>query len=244
MLGGDGAGILTSNGGPLLFPPPDVSYGNLRSDGSLLLMHACRDGSTRGIRVNQGQTRRGPVLLRTFPAEDAAFRRFAEGALPAAADPESMQRQLRERFPAAVVRVREALADPGFGPRVWYVYRYGSVTPGQRWWEEPGHAWAVLDDDRRFVEATHSLADIIEVPRDELLGRPLDAFANPDDVTAGDDLAALGAELMIRGHLHSTLRFRRMDGSPRELEYYITANAAGPGRHLVIVREIDLRLDG
>jgi PAS domain-containing protein len=199
---------------------------------------------SQGNPVTQGSSERRQVLLRTFPAEDAALRRSAATMLDGSPDPSTLQRRLRERFPAAVVRVREAIADPGFGPEIWYVYRYGSVTPGHRWWEEPGHPWAVLDDERRFVEATHSLAEIVEVPREELLGRPVDAFSNPEDVTARDDIAALWTELAIRGHLHSTLRFRRMDGTPRELEYYITANAAGPGRHLVIVREIDLRLDG
>jgi PAS domain-containing protein len=193
--------------------------------------------------LNEG-ARRSLVSLRTFPAEDVDFRRAAEAALPDSADPRALQGRLRERFPAAVVRVREALADPGFGEQVWYAYRYGSVTPGTRWWEEPGHAWAILDDDRRFVEATDALAAIVEVPRDELIGRPVEAFANPEDTSVPEDAAGMWAELRIRGHVHATLRFRRLDGTPRELEYYVTADAAGPGRHLAIVREIDLRLDG
>ena len=50
----------------------------------------------------------------------------------------------------------------------------------------------------------------------------------------------LTRELMDRGELHATLRFRRMDGSAREIEYHVTKEGAGPGRHLAVVREIDV----
>jgi PAS domain-containing protein len=187
--------------------------------------------------------------LQIFPAEDVAFRRFVADAFETlcaqagtrvrAIDPQQLQLRLRDRYPAAVVRRRDPLADPGPDDVLWYVYRFGSVTPGRRWWEEPGHAWAVFDDERRFVEASTSLTEIVEAPREILLGRPLEAFANPEDVSVPEDAAAMWAELARRGELHSTLRFRRLDGTPREIEYHLTRDGAGPGRHLAIVREID-----
>ena len=190
--------------------------------------------------------------LHVFPPEDAAFRRFVDDvfdALCAAAgsrartamDPEELQWRLRDRYPAAVVRRRDPLADPSAGDLVWYVYRFGSVAAGRRWWEEPGHAWAVFDDERRFVEASGSLLEIVEVPRDALLGRPIEAFSNPEDISAVADVEAMWADLMRRGELHSTLRFRRLDGTPREIEYHVTRDGAGPGRHLAIVREVERR---
>ena len=188
--------------------------------------------------------------LQAFPVEDLAFRRFvaeAFAALQAGAaarpdallEPEDLQVRLRERYPAAVVRPRDRLADPGDGDLVWYVYRFGSISPGLRWWEEPGHAWAIVDDDRRFVEVSTSLTEIVEAPREALIGQLVDALANPEDTSALDDIRSLWAEFMERGELHATLRFRRLDGTPREIEYHVTREGAGPERHLGVVREIE-----
>lgn len=188
--------------------------------------------------------------LKAFPSEDIAFRRrVAEAFATLLADvdarpgtplePEELQVRLRERYPAAVVRARDPLADAGVGDLVWYVYRFGSVAPGRRWWEEPGHAWSILDDERRFVEVSTSLTEIVEAPRDVLLGRSVEAFSNPQDVTASEDVQALWAEFLAQGELHSTLRFRRLDGTPREIEYHVTKDGAGPERHLAVVREIE-----
>ena len=119
--------------------------------------------------------------LQAFPTEDLAFRRYVADAFAAVLadvetrpdailEPEELQLQLRERYPAAVVRPRETLAEPVDGDALWYVYRFGSIAPGIRWWEEPGHAWAILDDERRFVEVSTSLTAIVEAPREALLG--------------------------------------------------------------------------
>lgn len=188
--------------------------------------------------------------LQAFPAEDVAFRRHvadAFAALVTAADtrpdgllePEDLQLRLRERYPAAVVRPRESLADPAEGELLWYVYRFGSVAAGLRWWEEPGHAWAILDDDRCFVEVSTSLTEIVEAPRDAILGSRVETFANPEDETASEDVLALWRQFLEEGELHSTLRFRRADGRPREIEYHVTKDGAGPERHLAVVREIE-----
>jgi PAS domain-containing protein len=188
--------------------------------------------------------------LQAFPAEDLAFRRYVADAYStllaeveprpdALLEPEELQVRLRGRYPAAVVRPRDRLADPGDGDQLWYVYRFGSISPGLRWWEEPGHAWAILDDDRRFVEVSTSLTEIVEAPRDAILGQLVDGLANPEDVSALEDIRSLWAEFMDRGELHATLRFRRLDGSPREIEYHVTREGAGPQRHLAVVREIE-----
>ena len=187
--------------------------------------------------------------LQAFPAEDLAFRRYVADAFAAHLDradasgdaelePEDLQLLLRRRYPAAVVRPRDTLADPGEGELLWYVYRFGSISPGLRWWEEPGHAWAILDDERRFAEVSTSLTEIVEVPRDALLGVTVEALANPEDTSAQDDVRALWDEFLDRGEIHATLRFRRDDGTEREIEYHVTMESAGPQRHLAVVREI------
>ena len=188
--------------------------------------------------------------LQAFPAEDLAFRRYVADAFAtllaeieprpdALLEPEELQVRLRARYPAAVVRPRDRLADPGDGDLLWYVYRFGSISPGLRWWEEPGHAWAILDDDRRFVEVSTSLTEIVEAPREAILGQLVDGLSNPEDASALEDIRSLWAEFMERGELHATLRFRRLDGSPREIEYHVTREGAGPQRHLAVVREIE-----
>ncbi len=191
--------------------------------------------------------------LQAFPAEDLAFRRFIAEAFaelldevsthpngrPEAAD---LQWRLRVRYPSAVVRERDALADPGGEGQLWYVYRFGSVRPGRRWWEEPGHAWAILDADRCFVEVSTSLAEIVEVPRTTIIGQRVEAFANPGDASVGSDFDGLWHQLLNDGELHATLRFSRADGSAREIEYHVTRDGAGPERHLAVVREIDPRV--
>ena len=188
--------------------------------------------------------------LQAFPAEDLAFRRYVADAFAtllaeveprpdALLEPEELQVRLRARYPAAVVRPRDRLADPGDGDLLWYVYRFGSISPGLRWWEEPGHAWAILDDDRRFVEVSTSLTEIVEAPREAILGQLVDGLSNPEDASALEDIRSLWAEFMERGELHATLRFRRLDGSPREIEYHVTREGAGPERHLAVVREIE-----
>jgi hypothetical protein len=188
--------------------------------------------------------------LQAFPAEDLAFRRFIAEAFAELLDdvgtrpnawpePADLQWRLRRRYPSAVVRERDALADPGGEGELWYVYRFGSVRPGRRWWEEPGHAWAILDADRCFAEVSTSLAEIVEVPREAILGQRVEAFANPGDTSVGSDFDGLWAELLANGELHATLRFARNDGTAREIEYHVTRDGAGPDRHLAVVREIE-----
>ena len=190
--------------------------------------------------------------LQVVPVEDVAFRRWVQDVFEAlraeaaersrpAMEPGELQWRIRERYPAAAVRRRNPLADPSADDVLWYVYRFGSVSPGRRWWDEPGHPWAILDDERRFLDVATSLAEIIEVPREALLGRPVEAFANSDDITAPTDVRALWSSLLRNGELHSTLRFRHRDGSPRELEYHVSWDGAGERRHLVVVREIEVR---
>jgi PAS domain-containing protein len=178
------------------------------------------------------------ISLRAFPTDDASFREDAEAALSGAASPAALQRALRARYPVAVVRAREDIADPGFGPDVWYVFRYGSARPAERWWTTGEHPWAVLDDRRRFVDVSPSLAAIVEVPAEAIVGHLVEEFSNPADTTARADVEALWAQFLAAGSLDASMRFRRLDGTERELEYHLVANGAGRGRHLATVREV------
>jgi PAS domain-containing protein len=177
------------------------------------------------------------IRLRGFPSADKEFARYARAALTAlgtSATPDSLQRSLRGRYPAAIVRAQEELARHGGGPEVWYAFRTSAV--GERLSpERPAEAWAIVDDERRFVEVSTSLAAIVELPRRHIVGRRIEEFASPDDPTIRDDLLELWEEFRRLRTVTSTLRFNYADGRPRELEYRIVADGDGPGRHRLLV---------
>jgi PAS domain-containing protein len=178
------------------------------------------------------------VRLRAFPSSDREFGRFARAALAALGtkpDPDELQRSLRVRYPLAVVRLQSELARHGEGPIVWYALRtsfLGEAVVSDR---GPVDAWAVLDDERRFIEVSPALARIVELPARAIIGRRIEDFSNASDPTIRDDIAALWVEFRAHGTIASTVRFNYADGRPRELQYRLQANAAGEGRHRLFV---------
>ena len=79
------------------------------------------------------------------------------------------------------------------------------------------------------------------MPRETIIGQPVERFANPGDMTVSSDFDGLWNEFLAQGELHATLRFARLDGTAREIEYHVTRDGAGPDRHLAVVREIEPR---
>lgn len=64
-----------------------------------------------------------PTALVLNPRNDATFVAFAEAALARGiTTPEAFQERLRERYPQAVVRLRELASEPF---TIWYCYRDG-----------------------------------------------------------------------------------------------------------------------
>jgi PAS domain-containing protein len=179
------------------------------------------------------------IELHTFPSDDAVFRDDAEAAFAGldAPDPERLQHSIRTRYPWAVVRERSELAKLSLDETVWYVFRRALVDPPAEPWWENGHAWAVIDCDRTVVDAGEALAAIVELPRAALIGRRIEDLANPADPTATADVAALWVELLARGEAHGTLRFNRLDGTPREIEYHVDSVGVPAGRFRAVVRE-------
>ncbi len=181
----------------------------------------------------------GPLRLQTFPSSDRAFRSFAQAALHRLPAPllEDLQRAIRVRYPLAVVRPQDDLAREPGAATIWYAFRYGSANPPVVDWAGTA-AVAVVDDERRIVDLSDELSEIVELPRAAIVGRRLDEFTNPGDPTAREDLAALWDEFARVGILVSTLRFNYADGRPRELVFRIAADEAGPGRHRLLVRPL------
>ena len=186
------------------------------------------------------------VRIHAFPTGDRAFVEFAAEAwrgLPEPRTPEALQHAIRERYPAAVVTEQVELARHGDGPIVWYAFRTAALD----WMAEPtvevdldaSPAWAILDDERRFLAVSPELAEIAEVPAAAMLGRPVEAFSNPADPTVRQDIERLWAEFKAGRTLASTLRFNYADGRPREVAYRLDADADGPGRHRLTARVLE-----
>jgi PAS domain-containing protein len=180
------------------------------------------------------------VKVQTFPSRDREFQEFAGEiwrGLPEPRTPDALQRALRVRYPAAIVTQQTDLARHGEGPLVWYAFRTAAIgTPmGDGGGDE---AWAIIDDDRRFVEISPELATIAELPAGRMVGHAIEEFSSPSDPTIREDIGRLWDEFRASGKLASTVRFNYADGRPRELAYEIVADAAGPGRHRLTVRVI------
>jgi PAS domain-containing protein len=180
------------------------------------------------------------VKLHAFPSRDREFLDFVQAAWTALAEPrspEALQDALRVRYPAAIVTVQAELARHGDGPIVWYAFRTAAIGIEGGDQEVQGEgAWAILDDERRFVEVSPGLARIAELPARRMVGHVIEDFSNPADPTIRDDIARLWSEFRSGGALASTVRFNHADGRPRELAYRIVADADGPGRHRLTVR--------
>lgn len=185
-------------------------------------------------------------MLRTFPSTDTAFAAYAREALAGTPtlSTRALQERLRERYPAAVVRAQDDLARRGGDRIAWYAFRYGGVAqapvgPQSTDWTDPGIAWAIIDDQRRFVDLNDALAAIVEEPREAILGRAIEDFTNPNDPTIREDLAALWDHFVDARMAESTIRFNRADGRDRQLAYRIVADDPEPGLHLVRVLELE-----
>jgi PAS domain-containing protein len=179
--------------------------------------------------------------LRTFPSSDRDFGRFARATLLELGEPrspEGLQRRLRTRYPAAIVKAQVELARHGEGPPIWYAFRSGSVGAAPAVPVNEAPAWAIVDDERRFVEVSPALAAIVELPADMIVGHRVEEFGSPDDPTIRSDIVRLWKDFRTTGAIASTVRFNFGDGRPRELGYRLIADAAGRGRHRLTVWEL------
>jgi PAS domain-containing protein len=177
------------------------------------------------------------IRLRTFPSRDRDFGVFVRSAWEQHSRPPTpldLQRDIRVRYPAAIVVVQSDLARHGEGPTIWYVFRTGNLgVPTID--DAPAEAWAILDNERRFVEVSRELATIAELPAHRMVGVNIEDFSNPNDPSVRDDIARLWRQFLAHRSISSTLRFNYDDGRPRELGYRLVADEAGPGRHRLTV---------
>jgi PAS domain S-box-containing protein len=97
--------------------------------------------------------------------------------------------------------------------------------------EHAGDAILIMDDDAVYVDANASAAEMLGVPREDILGRTLNDFVVdplPYDVWTSFKEAGEG-----RGELH----FRRPNGEIRDAEFDAVASIS-PGLHISVLRDV------
>jgi PAS domain S-box-containing protein len=178
----------------------------------------------------------------TFPHEDAAFRAHVEAAQAAAGrwDGEAVERDIREAYPAAVVRRAQPLAELSPGVETWYVYRDGEIVPGEHsadWWLDGAAAEAVVDARGRYVEANAAAAELFGVSRRRIIGKAAGTFTRHE---ANEEVGRrLFAALAETGTLQSTAVVKRPDGEEWPIEFHMRPTPAADG-YLVVMRRIQV----
>jgi PAS domain-containing protein len=180
---------------------------------------------------------RGVVLLCFPPSDDvfaAAARRLLE--LSSARDPVALERELRQIYPRAVVRMRDAMASMT-GP-AWYVYRDGRYSPfvdTTPWWDDPSAARLVLLDDGRYADANEAAMALLGVDLEGLRSATAGDFTVPEFRQMVPWIFEL---LRDTGELHSTSMLRPRGRPEQPIEYHFVRDGDGPGRHVSIIRSV------
>jgi PAS domain S-box-containing protein len=95
-----------------------------------------------------------------------------------------------------------------------------------------GDAMLVADNNRRYIDANAAAAALLGVPREQLIGRRIDDFAE-----LKGDVDALWQRFLVEGRLDGDFALRRPDGERRDVEFRAIAHIA-PGEHLSVIRDV------
>ena len=98
----------------------------------------------------------------------------------------------------------------------------------------------LTDDDRRYREASAGAARLLGLPREKIIGRSLDDFAEPGFKRA---ISERWSAFLKEGQQEGTLQITGPDGTPREVEYIAKGNVL-PVRHLLVLRDKTLDKTG
>jgi formate hydrogenlyase transcriptional activator len=89
----------------------------------------------------------------------------------------------------------------------------------------------IADDDRRYRDASFGASKLLGVPREKIIGRSLDDFAEPSFKPA---ISEQWQSFLEKGEQHGTLQLVGPNGDPRDVEYTVKGNVL-PVRHLVVL---------
>ena len=182
----------------------------------------------------------GRVRLVTFPPADTAFRAHVETALDRLGRGElaGVEAEVREAYPAAVVRARDAMAGFSIEAETWYAYRDGRVgsdTSQGDWWHDQSLPRTRVSAEGRYVDATEAAADLFGVERERIVGSAAGAFTRHEsDEEIARRLFALLAET---GELRSTAVVLRPDGDTWPIEFHMVRGSLA-GEYVSVMRRI------
>ena len=91
----------------------------------------------------------------------------------------------------------------------------------------------IVDNDRHYRDASFGAAKLLGLPRDEIVGRTLDEFADP---SIKPEIPKLWSNFLAKGEQTGTLQIVGPGGSPREVEYVAKYNVL-PVRHLLVLQD-------
>jgi PAS domain S-box-containing protein len=179
------------------------------------------------------------IQVITFPHDDVAFRAHVEAAQAVTGrwDGDIVERDIRQAYPAAVVRRANPLAELSPARETWYAYRDGDITRGRttEWWAQDGLPQAIVGATGKYVDANAAAASLFGVSRRRIIGKPAGSFTRHE---ANDEVGRrLFATLAETGALHSTAVVKRPDGEEWPIEFHMRPTPAADG-YVVVMRRI------
>jgi len=91
----------------------------------------------------------------------------------------------------------------------------------------------IADNDRHYREASVGASKLLGLPREKIIGRSLDDFAEPGFKPV---ISERWRDFLKEGEQEGTLQLVGPDGGPRDVEYLAKGNVL-PVRHVLVLRE-------
>ncbi len=98
----------------------------------------------------------------------------------------------------------------------------------------------IADNDRHYREASVGASKLLGLPREKIIGKSLDDFAEPSFKPV---ISQRWRDFLKEGEQEGILRLVGPDGGPREVEYLAKGNVL-PVRHVLVLREKDAKASG
>ena len=98
---------------------------------------------------------------------------------------------------------------------------------------QPSTPILLADNDRRYLDASVGAGQLLGLPRDKIIGRSLDDFAEPNFKPV---IPERWQAFLKDGQQEGTLQLAGADGVPRSVEYLAKGNVL-PVRHLLVLRD-------
>jgi PAS domain S-box-containing protein len=98
---------------------------------------------------------------------------------------------------------------------------------------QPAASILIADNDRLYLEASAGAGKLLGVPREKIIGRKMDDFAEP---SFKPKLSELWRAFLDHGQHQGTLRLESPDGHVRPVEFVARTNIL-PVRHIVALRD-------